>query len=409
GMTIDEKWLTNPNKMAHDIALKRPGKVTKRALQASVKEPEYALRDVEIRDGIWQIMDQIEKLTENYFAGVCPQASLGQLPPELFAQFTPESAKIIGCVASGGPGGVQDWHDLFLYEPQRRALAAAIIGNVLIEQVFYHIFFGGSQTHIDTMMDLQIKHRNEDAFDRTIHYATYITSILNPPSTKSPTLPPNFANHTNHITAVLITHLAPIATLINPNFNPKSLIPALHPIVAQAGLLSLSMRLDSRTAYHFDPMFKGDTFDGKRMECINSEAMAQRNPHTPDNELGLTAAEKRRRAGLSAHEKRRSKGDVALTQICIMNGLTAFRLGGWETPVSTSQDPVFEEQKYARRGVRSRMLVRGVVYCRWGRARRFRDGKADDDEKSHGVGWKGGFKEFGDAEGVVDWVGLERE
>ncbi|KAH7080199.1 hypothetical protein BKA63DRAFT_464396 [Paraphoma chrysanthemicola] len=408
GMTIEEKWQTKPNKMAHEIAKLRPEKVTKRALQASVKEPEYALRDIEIRDGMWQIMDQIEKLTERYFTGVCPQASIGQLPPEFFKQFTPESAKIIGCVASGGPGGVQDWHDLFLYEPKRRALVAAIIGNVLVEQVFHHIFFGGSQTNIDAMMDLQRKHRNEDGFHRNKHYATYIHSILNPTSSKSFTLPTNFANHTNHIVAVLHTHLNPISTLTSQDTN--TLIPPLHSIVTQAGLLSLSMRLDARTAYHFDPVFKGDTFDGKRMECFNREDMAQRNPHTPDDESGLTAAEKRSRVKLFAEEKSRAKGDMPLVKITLMHGLTAFRIGGWETPISTSDVPVFEKQEYARQGIRSRKLTSGWVYCRWGKARRYgKNGKADDDPVVHGEEWKGGFREFGDVEGVVDWVGLERE
>lgn len=105
----------------------------------------------------------------------------------------------------------------------------------------------------------------------------------------------------------------------------------------------------------------------------------------------------------------RARADDALTQITIMHGVTAYRRGGWEDGASTLANQKFESSEWARMGVRVRMLTQGWVYCRWGRARRFRDSKADDVAAAHGAAWRGGFREFSDVEGVVDWLGLERE
>jgi hypothetical protein len=173
-MTTNEKWTSRPNKIAQEIVDRSSTGSVQRALQKSVKEPEYSIRDVEIRDGLWQIMDMMEKLTEKYFSGVVrqPRARDGILSATFFEQFTAESAKIIGCVASGGPGGVHGWNDLFIDEQKRRALVAAIIGNVLVEQVFQHIFFGGSAAQIKTLMDLQETHRNADGEDSNMEVLT---------------------------------------------------------------------------------------------------------------------------------------------------------------------------------------------------------------------------------------------
>ena len=174
-------------------------------------------------------------------------------------------------------------------------------------------------------------------------------------------------------------------------------------------MLSLSMRLDPHTAYYFEPVFKEDAFSSKRMECFNQKDMEQMNMRTPDDEPQLAETERRRRAGLSDAEKKRAKNDEPLTQITILDGVTAYRLGGWESAESTVDKPVYEKVEYANKGVRSRILTHGWVYCRWGRARRFKEGKPADVPEAHGPAWDGGFKEFTDVEGVVDWLELERE
>jgi hypothetical protein len=137
--------------------------------------------------------------------------------------------------------------------------------------------------------------------------------------------------------------------------------------------------------------------------------MQLQNPREPHDHPSLPAAEIRRRQALPNAEKMRARSDEALTQITIMHGVTAYRRGGWEDGASTLANQKFESSEWARMGVRVRMLTQGWVYCRWGRARRFKDGKADDVAAAHGAAWKGGFREFSDVEGVVDWLGLERE
>ncbi|KAF1914319.1 hypothetical protein BDU57DRAFT_500560 [Ampelomyces quisqualis] len=415
-MSPSDKRTIAPNKRTLELALS--AKTPKRAILHDFQEPEYACRDVEIRDGIWSIMDLMEGFSEEFFAFEVHVGSIGRLPESFFKQFSVDSAKVIGCVASGGPAGVQGWHDLFFDEQKRRAVAMAVVGNVLVEQVFGHLFFGGTEEQIKHMTELQDDFKDEDGnectdaktgFDRNAHYAAYMRSVLNADKTGACNLSANFANHVNLIVGAIYTHLKPILGLSSHRATLEAIIPPLHTIVTQAGLLSLSMRLDPHTVYHFTPIFKEDTFTSTRMECFNKVQMEQQHPRTPASEPRLTRTEKARRATLSEAEKKRATNDDPLTQITIMDGVTAYRLGGWEIPASTTTSRRYEKPEWASRGVRMRALTQGWVYCRWGRARSLQDGKGNDGPAAHGVAWDGGFKEFRDVEGVVDWLRLERE
>ncbi|KAF2820539.1 hypothetical protein CC86DRAFT_449204 [Ophiobolus disseminans] len=410
GMNRDEMWSTHPNKRAREMLNERPRNV-KQFIQAEIEEPEYTLRDVEIRDGLWHMMDLMERFTKKFFQSDISTRNREPWVQGLFEELKPETAKIIGCVASGGPGGVQGWKDLFLDNQKKRALVMAIIGNVLVEQVFQHIFFGGIVKHINKLAEIQQKHKKEDGFDRNKHYANAMRKSLKLGTSNTFILPSNFTNHVTYITSVIWTHIRPIFAPSSPLHNPTPSAPIaqLADIVALAGLLSLSMRLDPHTVYYFEPVFKEDTLTAKRMECFNHKNMAQRNPRIPDDEPRPDKEERVRRAKLSEDEKKRSKLDEPLTQITIMDGVTAYRLGGWEAPESTIGDVVYEKYDFANKGVRSRILTHGWVYCRWGRARRFKEGKPADMPAAHGEAWKGGgFKEFTDCEGVVDWLGSAR-
>jgi hypothetical protein len=160
--TADEKWTTRPNKQAHEFVASH-GINAKRLIQSSVNEPEYALRDAEIRDSMWHLMNLIESYVKDHVSTEpLLDFATGDIDLDWLRDIPKETAKIIGCVASGGPGGVQGWKDLFIDEQKRRALMCAIIGNVLVEQVFQHIFFGGSAEDIKTLTDLQKAHSNED-------------------------------------------------------------------------------------------------------------------------------------------------------------------------------------------------------------------------------------------------------
>jgi hypothetical protein len=223
-------------------------------------------------------------------------------------------------------------------------------------------------------------------------------------------LPGNFSAHVNYIVGVIYTHLAPILELDDSaHAHPSIMIPDLLTIVTHAGLLALSMRIDPHTVYYVAPAFKEDTFTSQRMECFNQAQMEQTNPRTPDTHELLHKEEKTRRAGLSTAEKKRAKNNDALTQIIIMDGVTAYRRGGWESADSKVLHVRYEKTEFADQGIRARVLTAGWVYCRWGRARQFKDGKSDDIPAVHGVAWNEGFREFSDVAGVVDWVGFERK
>jgi hypothetical protein len=222
-------------------------------------------------------------------------------------------------------------------------------------------------------------------------------------------LPSNFANHVNRIVGVIYTHIKPILTLHPDASEREEIISALQTIVTQAGLLGLEMRIDPHTVYHFQPMFKEDSFTSKTMECFNQIQMVQTNPRTDDNNDGLHPDEKTRRASLPAREKKRVQNDDPLTQITILDGITAYRLGGWEAQDSAIMRVKYEKSEYANQGVRVRRLTNGLACCRWGRARRFKDGKSDDIQGHHGTAWKDGFVEFSDVPGVKDWQRVERK
>jgi hypothetical protein len=242
-------------------------------------------------------------------------------------------------------------------------------------------------------------------FDRNRHYAAAIRTILLHGKSKPLFLPSNFASHVAYITTVIFEHVC----VFNSAIVAQPLINDLLKIVTHAGILSLLMRIDEHTVYYFEPVFKEDTFTSERMECFNFKDMQQRNPRTADDEPALEVKEKQRRAKSSEEEKKRAKSDEPLTQITIMDGVTAYRLGGWESATSTNTNIKYEKFQYRKQGIRARILTHGWVYCRWGRARRFKDGKPDDVEDVHGDAWKApGFVEFSAVDGVVDWLEKEK-
>ena len=153
------------------------------------------------------------------------------------------------------------------------------------------------------------------------------------------------------------------------------------------------MRADEHTVYYFVPTFKEDTFTSKHMECFNRIDMQDTHPRN----------RKTWPEGTTTEEKNRASGDDALTHITLMDGVTAYRQGGWETGVSTPMDPKWSIEGGGKdSGIRCRILTQGWVYCRWGRARKFtKNGVPADDPKAHGQWWKGdGFVEFKDVKGV---------
>ncbi|KAI4641366.1 uncharacterized protein J4E78_010429 [Alternaria triticimaculans] len=408
--TPEERWETQPNLRAREL-LSSPRLI--RAELAS--EPDYAFRDAEIRDGLWSLMSSVEDFSKKYFPNGVHASHTTKttttaanrdengnengdengdadgdadvfIKKEWFSSLTPETAKLINCVASGGPSGLWGWHNLFVNKEKMQALR---------------------------------KFKDSDGFTRNAAYASTILTHLPTPTS----LPANFNAHVNTIIGALWIHLSPLLSLVCQPTYPASTplpIPApslktvfddLRRLTVSAGILSLHMHLDPHTAYHHVPLFKEDNYDSSVMECWNDGPMRQQNMRNKYEDVDKD--EQERRDALSETEKKRARGDTALTQILCFNGVTAYRKGGWEVGSSTANNPVYEKGEYKNMGVRVRVLTQGLVYCRWGRALSSQKSASMDNEtgkKIHGDAWReGGFMQFTDVEGVFDWLGKERK
>jgi hypothetical protein len=158
----EPSWADEPNVRARRI-VKLTSSLEEAAerIKVELTEPEYAFRDVEIRDTMWQIMDETERFARHFFSEDVPHDK-DELEV-VFEELEPETVKIIGCVASGGPGGRDGWRDLFWDVQKRRALVCAIIGNVFSEQVFQHACFGASEKLLKELKDIQERMQDEDS------------------------------------------------------------------------------------------------------------------------------------------------------------------------------------------------------------------------------------------------------
>ncbi|KAG9200194.1 hypothetical protein G6514_007548 [Epicoccum nigrum] len=156
-LTSATRWSTQPNSHARNL-LATHGNNTKAFLR-SLQEPLYAVHDAEIRDALWEMASQIQVFAKQHFSfQATDEARLRSVLPTL----PKETVKIIGCVASGGPAGAKGWEELFLDSQKRQALVCAIVGNVLVEQVLQHLFFGGSKVQLEQVERMQYKLRHED-------------------------------------------------------------------------------------------------------------------------------------------------------------------------------------------------------------------------------------------------------
>lgn len=159
------QWRDTPNARARAILAANDGDPQAAAddIKHELREPEYSSRHVEIRDSMWQVMDAMETLARTHFANNFANNPANDAALTLqFATLIPETVKLIGCVASGGPAGEQGWRDLFYNSQKRAALVLAIIGKVLVEQVYQHVFFGGSQEEENHIIQLQTQYSQQD-------------------------------------------------------------------------------------------------------------------------------------------------------------------------------------------------------------------------------------------------------
>ncbi|KAF2476059.1 uncharacterized protein BDR25DRAFT_310461 [Lindgomyces ingoldianus] len=342
-----------------------PNHVTKRLLQLSsgnksrakhniintFQQPEYTARDIEIRDGVWKVMGLMERFTKAHI-----RFELNNIVAlkKVFNTLKPETGKIIGCVASGGPGGEDGWYDLFTNEPKRCALVVTIIGNVLMEQVFQHAFFGGKEAQKE-LLAIQKQYQREDGFVRNIKYAQHIRASLGEETHRGQfsgkidltPLPLSFHIHVKEVILAIYKHLLPILSL-NPSFtsNPaptarKPVLGTLYTLVGCADAISTFMRLDPHTVYYFTPILKE-----KKMQTTHP----RRRTSWPEEFLETNIA--------------RAKHDERVVEITLIGGVTAYRQGGWETQDSGVEEGTvkYVDENGKEKGIRSRVLTQSWVH-----------------------------------------------
>ena len=162
--TPSQKWSTNPNLRARELSSS-----PRRIRTELPSEPEYAFRDAEIRDGLWGLVSSIEDFAEKYFSkGAHDDRTTTDenedimVKKEWFETLRPETAKLVNCVASGGPSGLMGWHGLFVNREKMQAVVCEMIGNVLTEQVLQHEFFGGGEEGLGAVRGVQREGKDAD-------------------------------------------------------------------------------------------------------------------------------------------------------------------------------------------------------------------------------------------------------
>ncbi|KAH6848528.1 hypothetical protein B0T12DRAFT_190434 [Alternaria alternata] len=178
-LSPSQKWFTNPNLHARQLH-SNPQLI----LAQLPNEPAYAFRDTELRDAIWALMHRIEDFARTFFPQEQQRRGAHASSPfedgddggnnngddrvevvldeRFYSGLSPDTARVIACVASGGPGGVSGWHDLFLNREKMQALVCGIIGNVVSEQVLQHGFFGGTEEGVQRVREVEKDMRDYD-------------------------------------------------------------------------------------------------------------------------------------------------------------------------------------------------------------------------------------------------------
>lgn len=101
----------------------------------------------------------------------------------------------------------------------------------------------------------------------------------------------------------------------------KDFAPALKRLVVSAASLNLVMRLQGSVVYFFQPIFKDEEFDPRRMECLNLREMQESCPLQDINDKDEI---------IKANDPDGDPSNVALVRIICAYGCVAYRQGGGE-------------------------------------------------------------------------------
>ncbi|KAJ9646371.1 hypothetical protein H2199_002420 [Coniosporium tulheliwenetii] len=301
-----------------------------------------------------------QEFAKVFFKFEIPTQSTEKLISTLKDVMTPELQKIVGCIAVGGPAGAADWAELFTDVELRMALVMGVVGTMLKEHVFAGPLFGGSGKQIAAMKKSDVANKDLNGFERASHAGYIVDKSLHEID--------NFAgtNYTEYFVSdssdlvlqleqLLLSILMLDQKLVDKRGRwkdagtPTNFRTHLYRIVTTTALVSIKMRRDWYTIYHFQPSFKDDSFNRETMDCYNRQTMMKKNPHQQEYDPANGFTDE----WLNEHAK-----DVALTRICCFDACVAYRRGA---AGKTEED--------LKRGFTSRKLLPALVACRWGQAR----------------------------------------
>ncbi len=209
-------------------------------------------------------------------------------------------------------------------------------------------------------------------FSRARAFADVIAEYTAPEGMQP--LPPNLDATITEITLKLYTMLLPIFRL-NPDFveqegpaptwgewilgtkptedvdRPASAterdqahrVRKLWRIVHHAAMLSIRMRGDGSTVYHFPITPKDSEYNKNNLDCINRRQMVDENPYRKMREMGTRWLPD-------------PKGQLPLVRVVCFPECVAYKRGGWA-----------KGRGREWRGFRSKRLIKSLVALRWGK------------------------------------------
>ncbi|KAF2100864.1 hypothetical protein NA57DRAFT_74463 [Rhizodiscina lignyota] len=347
-----------------------------------------------------------------------------------------ELVKVAGIVAVGGPGGEAGWKELFVDSPEWRVmLVAGIVWRMLKEHVFHDLVFGGTVGMERECLDAMWGNRHLDGFARQMDRAHLVQGMCDDPfeeygSNQKNGLPVLFGERVDEVTKGLWYLLRPILAM-DPAYPDRELVAeqlvSLREIVVKAGHLSLVMRINPHSLYHFPLNPKDELFDDVGYVVMNNAMMRATNP--------LFTTEYDPYNGMDEKKMQEEYGKSALVRVAVGDALMVYRQGGWwgvnvdeigkeddleekkkketakagkkkakakakgkgkgkEKAVDVDVEDEGEDNEFEdiyEKGFRTRRLARAKVGLRWGYQRKFGDKAGVMDE---------GFQELRDVVGM---------
>ncbi|KAI5367752.1 hypothetical protein Slin15195_G028850 [Septoria linicola] len=273
-----------------------------------------------------------------------------------------ELVRYIGCLCLGSTKA--NWNDMLTDSKARKAIVVGVVARALKEHVFGDYLFGADNDFRKELEDLDRTFKQHEGFERAQERAK---EVKNHRIDKDA-----FQDSTVLLCQQMIKLLAPLWD--GANKMSELDMERLREIIKFAARLARMIRLAPDVVYYWPPTFKDEEFEPARMEAINLEYMIQTSPYDKvTNSHGERAV---------LREGKKSEESEAIVRIVAFPGIVAYRqYGGILADNEIHHESVlnrgypedvrerFGEPTTAKKGFRSRLISKSVVYLVWGKQR----------------------------------------